>query len=83
MRLGPCVPYSQEPLQMDPHDADRVTDMMLFAASTDQVPASSDPLGILVLGMLLVAIGGLLALGMRQRRTAEQELDLEWLPLDE
>jgi len=69
MRLGPCVPYSQEPLQI--------------AASTDQVPASSDPLGILVLGMLLVAIGGLLALGMRQRRTAEQELDLEWLPLDE
>ena len=57
--------------------------MMLLAATTDEASATSNPLGILVLAVLLVAIGGLVALGVRQRRSLEQPLDLEWLPLDE
>lgn len=57
--------------------------MMLFTATTDEASATSHPLGMLVLATLLVAIGGLVALGLRQRRGVEQPLDLEWLPLDE
>lgn len=56
---------------------------MLFAATTDQVSATSNPLGILVFATLLIVIGGLVALGVRQRRSLEHDLDLEWLPLDE
>ncbi len=57
--------------------------MMLLTATTEQASASSDPLGVLMLAMLLVVIGGLLALGVSQRRSDEHQLDLEWIPLDE
>jgi len=57
--------------------------MMFFAATTDQASATSDPLGMLVFVTLLIVIGGLVALGVRQRRSLEHHLDLEWIPLDE
>ena len=58
--------------------------MMILAASTDNSSTAPSSLGMVVLTMLLVAMAGLVALGLRQRRSgAETQLDLEWLPLDE
>ena len=57
--------------------------MLLLAANLDEASATSNPIGFIVFAVLLLAIGGLVALGIRQRRTVEQQLDLEWLPLDE
>lgn len=60
---------------------------MLFAIATAAESSSgsaSDPVGLVVFAMLLVAIGGLARLGVRERRNPPLTYeDLDWVSLED